>query len=361
MRPSTVMSLLTLALVAPVSAAMSVSWISGQSPPDSWSIDPPYPGEYTWIEFSGPTDVFPNECVGRLELGGTPGLAINWTMKIIWLFFEGPPPEICPPLWDPVCGLEGSFGPLTVGTWKLWDDRTDSLLIEFEVHPDCSECTVETLPAADVRTTTATLHGKITEDCGQACQYSFRYYKEGDDVAYTSWRGSKTAGESFTEEISGLSPGSLYYVSARARNGFGSCSGAELSFRTLSECFPPCHDDYTAWLSVGKPECWCVERQCHGDADGIAGGGAKTGLYYVGPDDLNVLIGGWLVREPPEGPGIASVPNGICADFAHDIGGSTKTGQYRVGPSDLNILIANWLKKEPPQGPGIGPDCLDCP
>ena len=55
------------------------------------------------------------------------------------------------------------------------------------------------------------------------------------------------------------------------------------------------------------------------------------------------------------------MPNGICADFAHDQVGSDKAGFCRVGPSDLNILVANWLKKEPPKGPGIQPDCLDCP
>ncbi|MHC4113383.1 MAG: right-handed parallel beta-helix repeat-containing protein, partial [Planctomycetota bacterium] len=110
-------------------------------------------------------------------------------------------------------------------------------------------------------------------------------------------------------------------------------------------CFPPGHPDFAQWLAVGMPECWCNPRQCHGDADGLAGGGGKCGYYYVGPTDLNILISGWLVTEPPHGLGIATIPNGICADVAHDLFGSPKTGFYRVGPSDLNILIANWLIK----------------
>ncbi|UCG55809.1 MAG: hypothetical protein JSU70_13170 [Phycisphaerales bacterium] len=128
-----------------------------------------------------------------------------------------------------------------------------------------------------------------------------------------------------------------------------------------AECFPSCRADYSEWLSVGKPDCWCYDRQCHGDADGARSGSAKAGYYHVGTADLNVLIASWLVKEPPFGPGIASVPDGICADIAHDRAGSDKSGYYRVGPSDLNILVANWLKKEPPFGPGIEPDCLDCP
>jgi hypothetical protein len=128
-----------------------------------------------------------------------------------------------------------------------------------------------------------------------------------------------------------------------------------------NECFSPGHPDYAQWLAVGEPECWCYPRQCHGDADGIPGGGGKCATYYVGPGDLNILVSAWLVLEPGFGPGIASIPNGICADFAHDLGGSDKTGFYRVGPTDMNILIANWLVIEPGFGPGIPPNCLDVP
>ncbi|MHC4098963.1 MAG: hypothetical protein ACYSWZ_18105 [Planctomycetota bacterium] len=124
----------------------------------------------------------------------------------------------------------------------------------------------------------------------------------------------------------------------------------------------PCYEnqpDYDDWLRFGSPECWCYPRQCYGDTDDQMGGSSKTGFYAVGPLDLNILISAWLVREPPSGPGIDTIPNGICADFAHDEGGSPKTGYYRVGPTDLNILITNWLVLEPFFGPGIPPNCLD--
>jgi hypothetical protein len=125
------------------------------------------------------------------------------------------------------------------------------------------------------------------------------------------------------------------------------------------ECYKnPLNADYAEWDAVGKPNCWCYTRQCHGDADNAMGGGPKTGYYAVGPGDLNILIAGWLVLEPGFGPGIGSIPNGICADFAHDQGGGPKTGYYRVGPSDLNILIASWLVLEPGFGPGIPANCV---
>ena len=123
--------------------------------------------------------------------------------------------------------------------------------------------------------------------------------------------------------------------------------------------FPPCCNkpDYYEWVSVGKPECWGYPRQCHGDADGKAQGSAKTGIYYVGTDDLNILIAAWQVKEPQHGPGIASIPNGICADFDRRNQGSAKAGLMRVGTNDLNILVANWLVKQPPEGRGVPADC----
>jgi len=114
--------------------------------------------------------------------------------------------------------------------------------------------------------------------------------------------------------------------------------------------------EYAEWVAVGKPACWTYARQCHGDADGQAVAGS-TGTYYVGTDDLNMLINAWQVKEPPFGPGIASIENGICADFGHDKEGNGETGWYRVGTNDLNILIANWLVKEAPEGPGVPADC----
>ncbi|MHC4072220.1 MAG: right-handed parallel beta-helix repeat-containing protein [Planctomycetota bacterium] len=124
-------------------------------------------------------------------------------------------------------------------------------------------------------------------------------------------------------------------------------------------CFTPDHPDYAKWLAAGEPECWCNPRQCHGDADGLMGGSAKTGYYAVGPGDLNILIAAWLQYEPPQGYGVG--PIGICADFVHDMGGCGKCSYYRVGPTDLNILISNWMVKEPPFGPGVPADCLDVP
>ncbi len=124
-----------------------------------------------------------------------------------------------------------------------------------------------------------------------------------------------------------------------------------------ADLLAPSHPDYAEWVAVGKPVCWAYPRQCHGDADGLKEGDVQTGLSYVGPTDLDILTAAWQVKEPPFGPGIASIENGICADFARDQEGDATGGFYRVGTTDLNILVANWLVKEAPQGPGIPADC----
>jgi hypothetical protein len=133
------------------------------------------------------------------------------------------------------------------------------------------------------------------------------------------------------------------------------------------DCYPVCDPNYLAWVAMGKPSCWCGNgRQCHGDADGLyQGSPTKGGIYYVGTNDLNVLMAAWQVKEPPWGPGIASVQwngiGGICADFFHDAQGSaTKGGLMRVSTNDLNILLANWMVREPPFGLGVPADCLNC-
>jgi len=135
----------------------------------------------------------------------------------------------------------------------------------------------------------------------------------------------------------------------------------EVCILLKTDCFPSTHPKYAEWVAVGKPECWCLKRQCYGDVDGVAEGGTKTGFFYVKFQDLGVLVAAWPVAEPPKGPGIATVTlngiPGICADFARDQEGGTKTGFFRVKFNDLGKLVASWTIAEPPKGPGLPTDC----
>ncbi|MHC4691919.1 MAG: hypothetical protein ACYS67_04185 [Planctomycetota bacterium] len=52
---------------------------------------------------------------------------------------------------------------------------------------------------------------------------------------------------------------------------------------------------------------------------------------------MNVLKSGWYKVDTV----LATVPNGICADFDH-----AALGPYRVQLADLNILKTYWYRAE---------------
>ena len=110
-----------------------ISWIHGENPldPNRYPVEPT-PADL--IYFTVPTDIYLNQWVAEQILGGTPTLFIDPAERTIELWFQEPPPDDpSPTLPDPVCGLEGYYGPLEEGTWlfychfpgTIWLDRFD--------------------------------------------------------------------------------------------------------------------------------------------------------------------------------------------------------------------------------------------
>ena len=117
-------------------------------------------------------------------------------------------------------------------------------------------------------------------------------------------------------------------------------------------CFPSGHPDYAEWVLMGSPECWCYDRQCHGDTDDVAEG---KNSYWVSTYDLTVLKDAWG-KNFAAIDGLTSNVGGkdvewICADFDHAPEGKNL---YRVSTLDLGILKKHW-------GIAGGPDpnCFD--
>lgn len=117
------------------------------------------------------------------------------------------------------------------------------------------------------------------------------------------------------------------------------------------ECFDNASPKYNEWVSVGKPDCWCIEnnpRQCKGDADGLSQGKQN---YWVSTNDLNVLLAAWnKTFAQIDGQKYGTVDL-ICADFDHAAQGKQL---YRVSTNDLNILLANWNVSNGPAA-----DCVE--
>jgi len=112
---------------------------------------------------------------------------------------------------------------------------------------------------------------------------------------------------------------------------------------------------YARWLMVGEPDCWTYNFpcQCYGDADGRKEGNPKTGFYYVGLFDLDIVLTCWKILEPN-----SPLPFGCyCADFDRD---------GDVDDDDVAILTT-WYKVQDipcdcPQlfGPVLAADDFPC-
>lgn len=93
---------------------------------------------------------------------------------------------------------------------------------------------VVTENATGVQETNATLWGRLIDDAGVVCQYRFQYDLDSG-VPYamqTGWAGAVHAGETFSENVTGLLRGEVYYFRAEARNVNGTNAGAERLFLT---------------------------------------------------------------------------------------------------------------------------------
>ncbi|MCX5647445.1 MAG: right-handed parallel beta-helix repeat-containing protein [Phycisphaerae bacterium] len=120
-----------LLLLGGAAYADSVAWLSASLGPKQWSIDPAKPTPTDVIQFSGPTTVYSNSCVGEKDLGGTPQLLIDTKAKVITLWFKGPVPQVCTMIYSPVAGLKGDFGPLPAGDWTFTCPSRD---VSFTIH-----------------------------------------------------------------------------------------------------------------------------------------------------------------------------------------------------------------------------------
>lgn len=126
-----VVSMLAAILLVSPLTAQTVDWVNGTSPPASWSINPSSPSTSSVVSFSGPLDItsYGNSCAARASLGGTPQVSIDTLNREVQLWFQGPAPTQCILIYMPVCGLEGTFGPLAAGKWTF---RCPALGVEIQ-------------------------------------------------------------------------------------------------------------------------------------------------------------------------------------------------------------------------------------
>ena len=146
----------------------------------------------------------------------------------------------------------------------------------------------------------------------------------------------------------------------------------DLAFELWTTPPPPdCIDSsavsYVDWVAFGRPDCWCYQRQCNADYNGLSAGTTFSGIQWVTVPDLTGLLNTFNVYEPGgvlnSGPGVLSIDggNGICADFNHVGAGTSFSGIQRVTVPDLTLLLANFNVYEPGGILNSGPGVPVCP
>ena len=94
---------------------------------------------------------------------------------------------------------------------------------------------VVTVKATDINVSSATLHGILTDDGGQASSCSFVWGLTTGYGNETPWQSGRHTGDAFVQPIAGLEADTVYHFRAFAINSVGVASGADMTFRTIRE------------------------------------------------------------------------------------------------------------------------------
>lgn len=102
----------------------------------------------------------------------------------------------------------------------------------------------------------------------------------------------------------------------------------EMGADEFLECLSIDANEYDDWVDWDRPDCWCYERQCRGDADGtyIL---VELAKIWVNEDDWDIFSSAYGKTEAE----LVTIEDGICADFNH-----VKFITTRVTVADLTII-----------------------
>jgi uncharacterized protein (TIGR02145 family) len=111
---------------------------------------------------------------------------------------------------------------------------TDSENINFQLNSNTTS-TVVTQNATDISTFTATLNGEVTDDGGSTVTERGFYFGTSNNVEISGTKlQSENGTVTFSDELSGLQPGTKYYYKAYAINSEGTAYGDEINFTTVA-------------------------------------------------------------------------------------------------------------------------------
>jgi hypothetical protein len=174
-------------------------------------------------------------------------------------------------------------------------------------------------------TGTGTLNWQITSDCNWV-----EVYPTAGHVV-RSTRGSNSVIVTVTVNPEGFDHGiHKCILTISDPNASNSSLTVPVYYVSAGACLSSRYSEFTDWVVLGGPECWCWKYQCDGDTDNLTEGAMK---YRVYTKDLNTVVKNWKkkIADPTLNP---------CADIDHQA-----YLEYRVYTSDLAIIVNNWKKK----------------
>ena len=140
-------------------------------------------------------------------------------------------------------------------------------------------------------------------------------------------------GTVLTYATGAMTQGTLRYWRVDEKNATGTTTGDVWSFR-VEECLKstalPSPGSYNDWVAWGRPSCWCYQRNCRGDINGV------KNITWVSVADLTALTSAYGKSDTA----LALITNGICADINH-----TKN-ITRVSVADLTVLTSYYGKSD---------------
>ncbi|MBA7577293.1 hypothetical protein ES708_19140 [subsurface metagenome] len=121
-----------------------------------------------------------------------------------------------------------------------WVENPEGTTIDYSIYCNYSPPVVSVASAATgITSASAILNGILSEDMGDVWQGRFQWGKTEDYGNNTDWQpdpAALTTGDTFSQLIAALEPGTLYHFRAQAQDSlgiFGIVSGPDIAFWTL--------------------------------------------------------------------------------------------------------------------------------
>jgi len=147
---------------------------------------------------------------------------------------------------------------------------------------------------------------------------------------------SGTTYDPCTTGAGNLGQGKKYYWRIDEKNSCGTTTGPVWDFNTQGCYNDPCVARQNAWVQFGRPDCWCYQRQCRGDADGLI----QLSAFWVYTYDLAILRAGYMKTDVQLMTIVSNGKPGICGDACRD----KQLATFRVYTYDLARLRQYYMK-----------------